>query len=78
MSHVASDSIFYGWGWIIWFGLIFLMFSSIGNWNYSYRAHRKVDGSSPKDALAILKERYAAGDITRTQYLEMKTDIAAV
>jgi putative membrane protein len=67
----------FGWGWILWLGFIFLMFSSLGNWNYAYRAHRKVDGSSFKDALSILKERYATGELTRTQYLEMKSDIAS-
>lgn len=65
----------YGWGWILWVGLILLLFSSVGNWNYAYRAHRKVEGSS-KDAITILKERYCAGELTRTQFLEMKSDIA--
>jgi putative membrane protein len=64
-------------GWIIWLGFIFLMFSSRGNWNYAYRAHRKVDRSATKDAATILKERYAGGELTRTQYLEVKSDIAA-
>ncbi len=53
------------------------MFSGLGNWNYAYRAHRKVDDSSIEDAMSILKERYAAAELTRTQYLEMKSDIAA-
>lgn len=67
----------FGWGWILWLGFIFLIFSSLGNWNYSYRAHRRVDGTYIKDALCILKERYATGELTRTQYIEMKSDIAA-
>ena len=32
----------FGWGWVLWFGFIFLMFSSFGNWGYTYRAHKKV------------------------------------
>jgi putative membrane protein len=73
----------FGWGWIIWLGFIFLMFSNLGDWNYAYRAHREGDHSATKDPATILKERYAAGELTRTQYLEitqyleMKSDIAA-
>ncbi len=66
----------FGWGWILWLGFIFLLFSSMGNWGYAYRAHRKVDGSSHRDAGTILNERYASGELTRAQYLELKSDIA--
>jgi len=67
----------FGWGWILWFGFIFLLFSSFGNWGYSYRAHRKLDGTAGKDASMLLNERYARGEVTREQYLEMKADIAS-
>lgn len=77
MHNLDSNSLYFGWGWILWMGFIFLLFSSAGNWGYAYRAHRKVDGSSRKDAAAILNERYAAGELTRDQYREMKGDIAA-
>jgi putative membrane protein len=77
MTNPAYTDFFYGWGWIIWFGFIFLIFSSFGNWGYSYRAHRKFDGAAYKDASAILNERYARGDLTRAQYLEQKADIAS-
>lgn len=76
MTHMYTNDLFFGWGWIIWLGFLFLIFSSVGNWGYSYRAHRKVDGSASKDASAILNERYARGDLTRVQYLELKADIA--
>ena len=23
---------YFGWGWFLWFGIIFLLFSSMGNW----------------------------------------------
>ncbi|WP_231739317.1 SHOCT domain-containing protein [Novosphingobium sp. FSW06-99] len=72
-----NDGYYFGWGWFLWLGFIILMFSSFGNWGYSYRAHRKFDNWPDKDALAILKERYAAGKLTREQYLEQKSDIAA-
>jgi putative membrane protein len=52
------------------------MFSSFGNWGYTYRVHRKMGGSFQKEAIDILNERYARGDVTRVQYLELKSDIA--
>lgn len=77
MTYLASNAFFFGWGWILWFGFIFLLFSSIGNWGYAYRAHRRFDVSPRKDAAAILSERYAGGELTREQYHQMKSDIAA-
>lgn len=75
MNHMYEGSYFFGWGWILWFGFVFLVFSSIGNWGYSYRAHRKYDRAPRRDAAAILNERYASGEIDRVQYLQLKTDI---
>ncbi|AYJ84567.1 SHOCT domain-containing protein (plasmid) [Sphingomonas paeninsulae] len=77
MHNFNSNYDYFGWGWILWFGFIFLVFSSFGNWGYAYRAHRKFDGLPRKDAASILNERYAAGELTRAQYLELKSDIAA-
>lgn len=45
MTKFDSSGFMFGWGWILWLGFIFLIFSSLGNWNYAYRAHRKVDGA---------------------------------
>ena len=67
-----------GWGWFLWFGFIFLLFSSFGNWGYTYRAHRRFEGQPRKEALDILNERYARGEITRDQYAQLKSDIAKV
>jgi putative membrane protein len=75
MNHLANDW-YFGWGWLLWLGFIFLMFSSVGNWGYTYRAHRKYDGQSGSDAIDILNERYARGEVTREQYLLLKSDIA--
>lgn len=76
MNHMYTNDMFFGWGWILWLGFIFLMFSSLGNWGYAYKAHRKFDDFPSKDAATILNERYARGELTRAQYLELKTDIA--
>jgi len=53
-----------------------LLFSSMGNWRYTYAAHRKYGQPSLKDALDILNERYARGQITRDQFKQMKADLA--
>jgi putative membrane protein len=75
MNYMNSDAFYFGWGWLLWVGFIILMFSSFGNWGYTYRAHRKVDGSLSRDAASILSARYASGELTRAQYLEMRSDI---
>ena len=50
----------------------------MGSWRYTYAAHRKYGlGVAPqKEALDILNERYAGGEITREQFVQMKSDIA--
>jgi len=78
MAHNYWNDWYFGWGWMLWFGFVFLLFSGIGNWGYTCSAHRKYDLPPGKDASAILNERYARGDITREQYAQQKSDIAAV
>jgi len=73
--HYYWNDWFFGWGWILWFGFIFLIFSGVGNWGYSYSAHRKFD-LPRKGARDLLDERYARGEITREQYVQLKADIA--
>jgi putative membrane protein len=77
MNYLNSSASYFDWSWILWMGFLVLVFSSFGNWGYTYRAHRRFDAAPSKDALAILNERYATGDLTRAQYLELKSDISA-
>jgi len=68
-----------GWGWFLWFGIIFLMFSSFGNWGYTYRAHRRLEDFYPnKSALDHLNERYAKGELSREEYQQIKSEISDV
>jgi len=77
MNYLNSSASYFDWNWILWMGFLVLVFSSFGNWGYTYRAHRRFDVPPSKDAQAILNERYAAGEVTRAQYLEFKSDISA-
>ena len=64
----------FGWMWLLWIGFMIIVFSSFGNWGYTYRLHRRY-GAAPKGALDILDERYARGEITRDEYATMKSEI---
>ena len=48
MTHYYWNDWYLSWGWFLWFGIVFLMFSSIGNWGYTYGAHRKYGMQSLK------------------------------
>jgi len=74
--HSYWDNWYSNGGWLLWFGILFLFFSSCGNWGYTYRAHQKYGRVSGKSALGILDERYARGDISREDYGQMKMEIA--
>lgn len=77
MEHAYWNNSYFGWGWFLWLGFVILMFSNIGNWGYTYRAHRRF-GSDPRgDAFDILNARYAKGDITRDEYARMKSEISS-
>ena len=75
MQHAYWNDWYFGWGWFLWLGFVILIFSSAGNWGYTYRAHRRFGGMSSGDARNILDARYARGDITRDEYTLMKSEI---
>jgi putative membrane protein len=76
MAHAYWNDWYFGWGWFLWFGIVFLLVSSVGNWGYTYRAHQKCDKPPRKDAFDILDARYAKGEISREEYGQMKSEIA--
>ncbi|GGB92590.1 hypothetical protein GCM10011352_18310 [Marinobacterium zhoushanense] len=72
----------YGWGWMLFGGLHMLLFwlliilgiAALVKWLWG--AEEK--GSNRRqDALDVLHERYARGEIDRETYLAMKQDILA-
>jgi putative membrane protein len=76
MQHYFWSDWYLGWGWFLWFGIIFLLFSSMGNWRYTYAAHRRYGLLPQKGARDILDERYARGEITHEEFGQMKAEIA--
>jgi putative membrane protein len=65
-----------GWGWFLWFGIMFLFIASVGNWGYTYKAHRRFDTEfSGRNPLDILNERYARGELNHEEYARMKANL---
>jgi putative membrane protein len=67
-----------GWGWFLWFGVLILFFSSVGNWGYTYQVHRKYnDRNFQKGLLQILQARYAKGELKEDEYLRLKSEFTS-
>lgn len=62
-SYLWNDSYFDG-GWFLWFGLIVLLFFSMGYWRYACAAQRRYGLCVPirKDARNLPDERYVRRD----------------
>ena len=77
----------FGWGWMIFGSLIMLLFwgglialivlaiRAFTNPSSQGRAQGGASSPSRNDALNILKERYARGEITKAEYEEMLEDL---
>jgi len=76
MTNAYWNDWYSGWGWFLWFGLMIVLFSSAGNWGYTYRVHRFYGQQPRKEALDILNERYARGEITQAEHSQMKLTIS--
>ena len=62
-----------GIGWLFWIVLIVVLVIAIG-WSRSNR--RRTDRGSNDSALAILKERYAKGEIGKAEFEEKRRELS--
>jgi putative membrane protein len=74
METYYWNSWYTGFGYVLWFGFIILIFSSMGNWGYTYQAHRKYLYPKPSP-LDLLNARYARGEIQREEYVQIRNEI---
>jgi uncharacterized membrane protein len=67
------------WIWILWVGMMTLIFSNVGGWGYTYSAHRRFDRFNlGNDALEILRQRYAKGEIKSDEFFRIRDEIRSV
>lgn len=71
------NNLYFGWGWLLWLGIVFPFFLSMVNWRYVHAIYRKnqLGARVKKDALHILNERYAGGEITHEEFNRVRSDI---
>ncbi|WMJ77783.1 MULTISPECIES: SHOCT domain-containing protein [unclassified Sedimentibacter] len=65
----------YGWGWFIMIGAVVLTVLGIVALINYFQLSTKTNGRSNNNALNILNERYARGEITEEEYNQKKTQL---
>lgn len=76
MTHDYLANWNFGWSWLLGFGFWFLLLSSFGHGRYAYRFNQRYTAQPGKNALDLLNERYARGDIDRDEYRQLKQEMA--
>ncbi len=70
-----------GWHWLGWLGMAFfwlipiLLVLAAVKYLMGDRRSNPPDGERKPDALAVLEERYARGEINREEYLQKRDDL---
>ena len=67
-----------GWGWLVMLGVMLLLAVLVGLAVWALRRGGSIGpgAGNQNDPLAILRQRYARGEIDREQYEQMKRDLA--
>jgi putative membrane protein len=70
-----------GWHWLGWLGMAFfwlipiLLVLAVVKYLMGGRRSNAPNGERKPDALAVLEERYARGEINREEYLQKREDL---
>ncbi|MCL5060506.1 MAG: SHOCT domain-containing protein [Candidatus Thermoplasmatota archaeon] len=70
-----------GWHWLGWLGMAFfwlipiLLVLAAVKYLMAGRRSNSTDGERKHDALAVLEERYARGEIDREEFLQKRDDL---
>ncbi|OYX27902.1 MAG: electron transporter RnfE [Hydrogenophilales bacterium 28-61-11] len=70
-----------GWHWLGWLGMAFfwliliLLVLAVVKYLKGGRRSNAPDSGKKPDALAVLEERYAKGEINREEYLQKRDDL---
>jgi len=65
----------YGWGWFMMIGVVVLTVLGIVALINYLQLSSKTNGHSNNNALNILNERYARGEITEEEYNQKKSQL---
>ena len=74
-AYCANDQWYWFWpaGWVIFIVVLIILSRHLGLRGHGY--HYRHWSGNGIDALSVLKQRYAAGDITKEEYDRMKKDL---
>lgn len=66
----------FGFGGMIFMSIFWIAFLGLIIWLiYQLIIKNKTNSTNSKDSINIVKERYAKGEITKKEYLEMKKEL---
>ena len=66
----------YGWGWIMMIGVfVIVVLGIVALFRYLQNSSKSSSQTSAGNALGILNERYARGELSDEEYLKKKAEI---
>lgn len=63
-------------GWLFWLGLLIILVLAVA-WAIGSARRPRRDAAERDRAIAILRERYARGELSKEEYEQRKRDLAA-
>jgi len=76
-NHSMYGGLGFGWiGAILWWLFLVMVIVGLTKWLFGWsNTPRESNEDGTDSAMRVLRERYAKGDITRKEFLEMKKDL---